>query len=59
MKNLFLKIKRTKIWKNFIMYAFKPLYTLIWEFIINFEGKFLYINNIKKKKKFFKIKFSR
>ena len=55
MKNLFLKIKRTKIWKNFIMYAFKPLYTLIWEFIINFEGKFLYINNIKNKKNFLKL----
>jgi hypothetical protein len=50
-KNLVL-IKRHKIYKFFLMYLFKPFYDLVWEFLINFEGKILYLKWFSQKRNF-------
>ena len=58
--NLIKNFKRTKTWYNLLFFLILPLYNLVWQFIINFHGKFLYyLWFFKKRKKFdFKDNFS-
>ena len=44
------KIKTSIIWKFLIKYFVKPLYELIWIYIINFEGRILYKSWFKEQK---------
>ncbi len=44
------KIKKNKIYIFIVKYLFNPFFSIIWEYLINFEAKILYfIWNIKKK----------
>ena len=42
MINMLISFKRLKLYKLFLLYFIKPLYDLIWQYIINFQGKILY-----------------
>ena len=48
--------KRTKIWYNLLLFLIFPIYSIIWQFLINFHGKFLYYLWFYKKRKQFDIK---
>ncbi len=52
-KPILLKIKSSKIWYNFLLYIFIPIYNFFWEFLFNFQGKvYYYLWKLKKKKSF-------
>ena len=40
--NKFSKIKKSIVWKYFLLLIVKPIYQFLWEYIINIEGKILY-----------------
>lgn len=42
-KAYLLKVKSSFFWYNFIKYLIDPIYSFLWKYIINFEGKLLYI----------------
>ena len=45
-----LLIKETRLWFLFLKFIFVPLFNLIWQFIINFQGKiYYYLWNLKKR----------
>ena len=52
MKNILIKIKTLKHYKLFLLYFVKPIYELIWQYMINFQGKILYFLWFSKKKNF-------
>ena len=51
MINILIRIKTLKLYKLFLLYFIKPLYELIWQYVINFQGKILYFLWFSKKKK--------
>ena len=51
MINTLISFKRIKLYKFFLLYLIKPIYDLIWQYIINFQGKILYFLWFIKKKK--------
>lgn len=52
-KNKLVYIKTTKVWFYFILYFIKPIYEILWQYIINFHGKILYFLWFIKKREFF------
>jgi len=46
------KIKKTNIWKFFIQNIFYPIYHIFWQYILNFQAKFLYFLWTSKKRDF-------
>ena len=48
MKKILIKLKTTPFWKNFLLFILIPFYKIFWEYIINFEGKILFLRKIKK-----------
>lgn len=52
-KNKLVYIKTTKVWFYFILYFIKPIYEILWQYIINFHGKILYFLWFIKKKELF------
>ena len=49
--NILSAIKSSILWRYFILFFIKPIYEIIWEYLINVEGKILYFLWFKKKKK--------
>ena len=47
MKKILVKLKTTSLWKNFLLFILIPSYKVFWEYIINFEGKILFLREIK------------
>ena len=55
--NLFKKIKTLKLWAFLVYIFFMPIYELIWKYIINLHGRFLYLSwFFSKKRNYFNIK---
>tara|TARA_B100000767_G_scaffold270089_1_gene293079 strand:- start:781 stop:1800 length:1020 start_codon:yes stop_codon:yes gene_type:complete len=52
MINFLIKFKKLKFYKFLLLYIIKPVYDLLWEYIINFKGKIYYLLWISKKKEF-------
>ncbi len=52
MKKILLKLKSTLFWKYLLIMIIIPTYKILWEYVINFEGKILYLFKIKTKKDF-------
>jgi hypothetical protein len=46
------KLKKTNFWKFFIQNIFYPIYHIFWQYILNFQAKFLYFLWISKKRSF-------
>lgn len=42
-KSIISKLKSTRLWYNFLLYFFLPIFNFIWEFILNLEGKIYYL----------------
>ena len=47
MKKILIKLKTTSLWKSFLLFFLIPSYKVLWEYIINFEGKILFLRKIK------------
>ena len=55
MKNYLKKIKRSTLWKFFLLYLIKPTYDFLWVYIINFHAKIIFIFYSFKKREYFNL----
>ena len=52
MINFLIKFKKLKFYRLFLLYIVKPVYDILWEYIINFKGKIYYLLWVSKKREF-------